>query len=101
MEINNLNVFDKLWTKNYNALKLRTGFIWGTLKLLKYFLCYSQDAEFLVTNKFAYIVNCSVEIANFYEGQGLKYLKFKLIRDKPHKLWDETLKKLKKLDKFI
>lgn len=54
-----------------------------------------------MTNKFSYVVNCSSEVPNYYEGQGVKYLKFKLNKEKSHKLWDESLKKLKKLDKFI
>ena len=60
-----------------------------------------QDFEFLQINKFAYIVNCSAEVPNYFDSHGLKYLKLKLIKERTHKLWDETLKKLRKLEKFI
>ena len=60
-----------------------------------------QDYEFLHINKFAYIVNCSAEIPNYYDNHQIKYLKFKLIKDKSHRLWDETLKKLRKLERFV
>ena len=47
------------------------------------------------------MVNCSAEIPNYFDNHGIKYLKFKLIKERTHKLWDESLKKLKKLEKFI
>ena len=56
-----------------------------------------QDYEFLQINKFSYIVNCSAEVPNYFEPQGLKYLKFKLVKERTHNLWDEQLKKLRKL----
>jgi hypothetical protein len=60
-----------------------------------------KDYEFLQINKFAYVVNCSAEVPNYFENGGIKYLKFKLVRDRSHKLWEENLKKLRKLERFI
>lgn len=62
----------------------------------------TQDVEFLITNKFGYIVNCTSELANHFEGvQGIHYLKLKYERIKPHKLWGDTYKKLLRFYAFI
>ena len=44
-----------------------------------------------------------MEIPNYYEEQpNIKYIKFKLLQNKNHKLWeDQNLKKLDKLLTFI
>jgi hypothetical protein len=47
-----------------------------------------QDFDFLTINKFSYIINCSAEIPNYFDNNGIKYLKFKLIKERTHKLWD-------------
>lgn len=61
----------------------------------------AQDYDFLQINKFAYAVNCSAETPNYFDNHGIKYLKFKLLKEKSHKLWHESLKKLRKMEKFI
>lgn len=47
-----------------------------------------QDLEFLLINKFAYVINCASETPNLFEAQGIKYLKFKLHHDKNQKIFD-------------
>jgi protein-tyrosine phosphatase len=60
-----------------------------------------QDLEFLVINKFAFIVNCAAEVPNLFEEHGLRYLKFKIKHDKSQQIFDEELKRLKKLKKVV
>ena len=72
------------------------------LRQLKYTVTYYQDFEFLVSNKFQYIVNCTSEIPNYFEEYGLKYLKLKCARNKLHRLWEmNNLTKLEKVSAFI
>jgi hypothetical protein len=60
-----------------------------------------QDLEFLIINKFAYIVNCAAEVPNLFESEGIRYLKFKIHHDKHQQIFDQELKRLKKLKKFV
>lgn len=62
---------------------------------------FIQDLEFLIINKFAYIVNCASEVPNLFEEHGLRYLKFKIKHDKNQHIFDEDLKRLKKLKKIV
>ena len=57
----------------------------------------TKDYEFLCANRFLFMINCSAEIPNYFDTHGIKYLKFKLVKERSHKLWDENLKKLRKL----
>ena len=60
-----------------------------------------QDLEFLIINKFAYVINCASETPNLFEAQGIKYLKFKIQQDKSQKIFDSELKRLKKMKKMV
>ena len=60
-----------------------------------------QDLEFLIINKFAYIVNCAAQAPNLFESQGIRYIKFKIHQEKHQQIFDEELKRLKKMKKFV
>lgn len=85
----------------FECTKIKDGLYLGTLATTQVLHAPLKDYEFLQINKFAYVINCSAEIPNYFDNHGIKYLKFKLIKERTHKLWDENLKKLRKLEKFI
>ena len=47
-----------------------------------------QDLEFLLINKFAYVINCASEAPNLFEAQGIRYLKFKIHQGGNQKIFD-------------
>lgn len=62
----------------------------------------AEDVEFLMTNKFGYVLNCTNEIPNYFEElEAIRYLKLKYEKPKPGKLWGDTMKKLTRIYKFI
>lgn len=62
----------------------------------------AEDIEFLLTNKFGFLLNCTAELPNHYENfEGVKYLRVKYERGGKAKLWGEAMKKLNKACKFI
>ena len=87
--------------EEFECTKIKDGLYLGNLAATQVKASISQDYEFLQINKFSYVVNCSAEVPNYFDTHGVKYLKFKLIKERTHKLWDESLKKLRKLEKFI
>ena len=60
-----------------------------------------QDLQFLIINKFGYIINCASECPNLFEEHGLKYLKFKIKQDKNQHIFDQQLKRLTKMKKIV
>lgn len=55
----------------------------------------------MLINKFAFIVNCAAEVPNLFEEHGIRYLKFKIKQEKNQHIFDEELKRLKKIKKII
>ena len=52
-------------------------------------------------NKFAFIVNCATEVPNLFEEHGLRYLKFKIKNDRNQYIFDEEMKRLRKIKKVV
>lgn len=95
-------IINFLCKKTCCALRSRTGSTSATGGQPRYHHSLNKDAEFLITNKFGYIVNCTAELGNHFEDvQGIHYLKLKYERTKPHRLWGDTFKKLHRFYTFI
>lgn len=60
-----------------------------------------QDLEFLVVNKFSFVVNCASEVPNLFEAQGIRYQKFKIPHDRHQRIFEEEYKRLKKMKKIV
>lgn len=70
------------------AIKIKDGLFIGdefasqVYSIFNWFIFFSQDLEFIVTNKVTHIINCSSkEVSNAWESIGVSYLSFP---------WDET-----------
>ena len=63
----------------------------------------ASDLEFLVANRFKYVLNCTSEIKNYFEASNfIKYYKLKYSKSKPNQLlWKDNMKKLNKIMEFI
>jgi hypothetical protein len=40
-------------------------------------------------------------VPNLFESQGIRYIKFKIHQDKNQQIFDEEVKRLKKMKKFV
>lgn len=82
--------------EEYISIKIRDGLFLGNKHT-------AADLEFLLANRFKYVLNCTAEVKNYFESSGyIKYMKLKYSRSKPEQpLWKENLKKLHRMVEFV
>ncbi len=68
--------------KSFDCIKIKDGLYLGNRLVASVDYKIIQDLEFLIINKFAFIVNCAAEVPNYFEQHGIMYQKFKITHDK-------------------
>lgn len=48
-----------------------------------------------------FAINCTTELPNQFEKDGISYLQLKISNTKQQKLWSEEMKKIKRIEKFV
>ena len=78
------------------CVKIKDGLYLGNRKA-------AADIEFLLTNKFSHVLNCTTELKNHFEDcKALTYCKLKYDKANPaQRLWGDSLRKLSRIIEFI